>query len=165
MLVTSPYAGPRPAPYLGGNSDMTATWHNQKAVAICQLNQAIEIFLDKHDYYASATLAGASEEILGIMVAKLGKEHALAHIKSLICSMLTEEEKNAIGGERGLVASLNEYRNWLKHYIEGDQHFYMDSKAAAYELIERACENLVALGEKDTEQISRFAEYARLRYS
>ncbi len=144
---------------------MSATWHDQKDAAVYQLNRAIEIFLDQNDYYASATLAGASEEILGTLLTKSGREHSFGKMKSRLSKMLSENEKAAIDGERGLVSLLNEYRNWLKHSKQDDHEIYIDSEAESFALIERAYENWVALGEKDTEQMSRFAEYARSRYS
>ena len=49
----------------------------KQQVAEHQLERALRLFLDERDYVSAITLAGASEEILGRLLAKEGKEHAL----------------------------------------------------------------------------------------
>ena len=39
--------------------------HNKIQIAIQQLEDAVELFLDKHSYGSATTLSGAAEEILG----------------------------------------------------------------------------------------------------
>lgn len=138
---------------------MSANWHNQKHVARCQLERAIELFLDEQDYYSAATLAGASEEILGKLRERTGMPHALSNLRNRLRSMLTEEEYKAIDEKKGLLSLLNEYRNWLKHFSE-DEELFIDSKAAAFDLIDRAHENWIALGEEDSAQMLRFREHS-----
>jgi hypothetical protein len=42
-----------------------------------QLERALKLFLEEKDYVCAITLAGVSEEILGKLLEKDGKEHAL----------------------------------------------------------------------------------------
>ena len=51
--------------------------YSQLDIAITQLNAAIRLFLDDKDYISSATLAGASEEIVGAMLRRNGEDAAL----------------------------------------------------------------------------------------
>ena len=46
-------------------------------IAEIQLTRAIKLFFKDQDYISSLTLAGAAEEILGALVRKSGKKHAL----------------------------------------------------------------------------------------
>lgn len=143
---------------------MSANWHNQKHVARCQLERAIELFLDEKDYYSAATLAGACEEILGKLVERTGKSRALSNLTIRFRSLLSEEEYKAIDENKGLLSLLNEYRNWLKHYCE-DQQLFIDSEAAAFDLIDRAHENWIALDEEDSAPMLRFRDHSSHRNS
>jgi lantibiotic modifying enzyme len=60
---------------------------------------------------------------------------------------------------------LNEYRNWLKHFMPELDEFFIDAESAAAELIERAVENFYQVSGRDTPQTERFLEYQRNRNS
>ena len=74
--------------------------HNQLVVCEHQLNKAIELFLDEEDYYCSATLAGAAEEILGALLSESGKEHTLQNSINTVLRMLSSDEVEALTGSR-----------------------------------------------------------------
>ncbi len=61
--------------------------------------------------------------------------------------------------------TLNEYRNWLKHFIPELDEFFIDAESAAAELIERAVENFYQVTGRDTSQTERFLEFQRNRNS
>jgi hypothetical protein len=58
-------------------------------------------------------------------------------------------------------SELNQYRNWLKHYMKDDFTFFADAKEASEDLIDRACSNFWQLTTRETEQTKRFYEYQR----
>jgi aryl-alcohol dehydrogenase-like predicted oxidoreductase len=58
--------------------------HKQLEAAKNQLDRAIKLFFDEADYYSAATLAGASEEILGKMLEAQGEKNALKSLSSAI---------------------------------------------------------------------------------
>jgi len=132
-----------------------------------QLDRAIQLFLDEEDYYSSGTLAGAAEEILGHLLLKAGREHALDNAISSVLKMLSATEVDALSDKptrsaRGRISDvLNFYRNWLKHYREDDFELYIDAKESASELIDRAASNFFQLTSRETPQMRRFLEYQR----
>jgi hypothetical protein len=144
--------------------------HNQLVVSERQLDRAIQLFLDETDYYSSGTLAGAAEEILGKLLLKAGKEHALDNAISVLLKMLSATEVDALSEKptqspSGRISDvLNFYRNWLKHYQEDDFELYIDAEEAASELIDRAVSNFFQLTSRETQQMRRFLEYQRNRY-
>lgn len=145
--------------------------HSQLVTAEFQLNRAIQLFLDAEDFYSSGTLAGAAEEILGRLLQKEGKEHALDRLISSTQRMLTEGEIDAISDSkkrnpRGKIGDLlNFYRNWLKHYREDDSEIYIDTKEAASELIDRAVINFFQFTHRETSEMRKFRIYQADEYS
>ncbi len=141
----------------------------QLEVAEVQLDRAIQLFLDEHDYFSSGTLAGAAEEILGYLIREQGKEPSLDNYVSVMQKMLSEEEIRAIVPDskptrplEGILSSeLNQYRNWLKHYMQDDFTRYDNPKEAAEDLIDRASSNFWQLLTRETKQMRRFFEYQR----
>ncbi|GAB6111871.1 hypothetical protein [Desulfomicrobium salsuginis] len=145
---------------------MPASWHKQEHVAIVQLEQAIRLFLDEQDYYSAATLAGSSEEISGRIALNAGKlpvreermrDLVLNFSRNQICAIL--ELKKLDSEEIALEWILYKYTDWLKHYREENSEIYINTKAAAYELITRALSNLSNCG-KTIRHADRFREYA-----
>lgn len=141
----------------------------QEEVAEVQLDRAIKLFLDEQDYYSSGTLAGAAEEIFGCLLRKRGKEPSLDNFVSVMQQMLSEEEIRAIEPNSkpsrtldGILSSeLNQYRNWLKHYMKDNYTFFANPKEASEDLLDRACSNYWQLLTRETEQTKRFLEYQR----
>lgn len=145
--------------------------HNQLVVSEHQINRAILLFLDENDYYCSATLAGAAEEILGALLVKGGASHSLNDQVKSVLSMLSSEEVGALADDKQkdsskIVASvLNFYRNWLKHYCEDDFETNIDAEEAAAELIDRAITNFFRLTSHESIEMRRFLEYQQNLYS
>jgi hypothetical protein len=144
---------------------------NQLLVSERQIDRAIQLFLDEADFYSSATLAGAAEEILGCLLREKGREPALDNMISTVLKLLTPAEideitdARKIGPRRGISRELNLYRNWLKHYQPSQFELAIDAKDAAAELIDRALLNFVHLTEGQTIQMRRFIEWQQHRYS
>lgn len=119
--------------------------HHWLSVAEEQLLVAIEIYKSGKSYISALTLAGAAEEILGTelknnMNTFNSKDILVRHLFSL----LTDEEKNHVGGEKGVGSSVNEYRNFLKHRKDYEVS-YFDAKAEAWEILQRAIANFLSL--------------------
>lgn len=145
----------------------------QIEVAEIQLDRAITLFLDEEDYFSSGTLAGAAEEIFGCLLRDLGREPSLDNYVSVMQKLLSEVEIRAIEPNSkpsrtldGILSSqLNDYRNWLKHYMKNESEFLFNPESAAEELLDRACSNFWQLFGRETEQTKRFLEYQRNIYS
>ena len=141
----------------------------QLQVAEAQLERSIQLFLDEGDYFSSATLAGAAEEIFGNLIREKGEIPSLDSFVTAMSSLLTDKEIRAIAPEskkshRGIIASeLNQYRNWLKHYMKDEFVSYIDPKEAAESLIDRACTNYWQLMIKETKLTKRFLAYQQHR--
>jgi len=145
--------------------------HNQLVISERQTDRAIQLFLDEADYYSSATLAGAAEEILGCLLREKGSEPALDNMISTVLRLLTAAEIDEITEARakspraGIRVELNLYRNWLKHYQPAEFELAIDAKDAAAELIDRAVMNFFQLTERETAQMRRFLHWQQHRYS
>lgn len=124
-------------------------------VAEHQLDLAVELFLDRQDYVASITLAGASEEILGKLLEARGESHALGEfIES--CVRTGKHIFNEDWPAKDFAEMANYFRNGLKHYTDGAP--ITVSREAASEIIERAIANLWKLEGRESPRIRRFME-------
>jgi hypothetical protein len=124
-------------------------------VAAHQLERALHLFLDESDYVCAITLAGASEEILGKLLERSGKEHSLGSLVELCVAI----EKNAPGEEcspKVFVTIANEFRDGLKHYTDGQP--ITVSREAAVEILDRALANYWQLTAQETPRMRRFRE-------
>lgn len=142
--------------------------YTQDEVAIKQLNQAIRLFLDEEDYFSSATLAGAAEEIFGSMLRIEGRKASLDVEADRISLALTDAERDALktkkGERNGIVNILNSQRNWLKHHKEEDFTNFSDPKREARDLIDRAVINYMELKDETTDEINRFRVYQQSEF-
>ncbi|WP_310646505.1 hypothetical protein [Limnohabitans sp.] len=150
---------------------MKARFHPRLDVCEHQLNRSIELFLESRDFYSSATLAGAAEEVLGKMLEDSGSKSSSTRKTIALMSSLTPQEIEALkdfAKQKDFSTvrdTLNEYRNWLKHFIPELDEFFIDAESAAAELIERAVENFYQVTGRDTSQTERFLEFQRNRNS
>lgn len=148
-----------------------ARFHPRLDVCEHQLNRSIELFLESRDFYSSATLAGAAEEVLGKMLEDSGSKSSSTRKTIALMSSLTPQEIEALkdfAKQKDFSTvrdTLNEYRNWLKHFIPELDEFFIDAESAAAELIERAVENFYQVTGRDTSQTERFLEFQRNRNS
>lgn len=126
-------------------------------VAEHQLERALRLFLDDKDYVCAITLAGASEEILGKLLEKEGKEHALgSFVKACVAAGKVAYNEN--WSHKDFADMANAFRNDLKHYTDG--HDITVPREAAVEILDRAVENFFALTGRQTESMRRFMEEA-----
>ena len=144
---------------------MPSNFHKQIDAACVQLDRAIILLIDEGDYYWSATSADAAEEIFGKIATVLSKSSALETICETFERMLSPEELEAFGKAKGLRASLNEHRNWLKHYQEENTEFYFDVESVARDLVDRAIDSPRHSIKSNSKQIERFYVYASGRYN
>jgi hypothetical protein len=129
--------------------------HRKIDVAKAQLEQSICLFFDG-DYYSAATLAGASEEILGKALESTSKRNELQHqihVRREVGKLFGVESP-----EKQVRTNLNEVRNWLKHFTNGED-LEFDSRDAAAELIERANSNYMKLTGDEAEGMPNFLRF------
>lgn len=124
-------------------------------VAEHQLERALALLLDENDYVCSITLAGASEEILGKLLEKEGKEHALGSFVKA-CVEAGRVAYNENWKQSTFADMANAFRNDLKHYTDGSP--ITVSREAAVQILDRAVENYFALTGKETPHMRRFME-------
>jgi hypothetical protein len=136
------------------NIDEMLTLTKQQ-IAEHQLEQALILFLDHKDYVCAITLAGASEEILGKLVEKDGKDHALgAMLKGWV--NIGKEAYNEIWQNKEFFELANYFRNGLKHYDDGEP--ITIPREAAIEILDRAIENFWILTNRETPRMRQFQE-------
>jgi hypothetical protein len=142
--------------------------YNQTDVAVAQLDTAIRLFLNDNDYFSSATLAGAAEEIFGKMLEDKNEVNALNADADHFLNLLPDSEKNVLrtkkGEKEGIINILNFQRNWLKHQDKENYTNFSDPKREASELLCRAVRNYVWLFNKTTDSIDRFSDYQTHEY-
>lgn len=126
-------------------------------VAEYQLERALRLFLEEKDYVCSITLAGAAEEILGTLLKRQGKEHALgSFVKACVATGRVVYNEN--WSESTFAEMANFFRNGLKHYTDGAP--ITVPREAAVEILDRAVENFFALTSRQTPNMTRFMEEA-----
>ncbi|HAS8561039.1 TPA: hypothetical protein I7791_21530, partial [Vibrio vulnificus] len=98
---------------------------NKQAIALHQLDKAIQLYFDEQDYICALTLSGASEEILGKIVSNTGSANACEELVVALHQLTgcTVDEKTI----------RNQHMNWdrnaVKHFndnseFEIDTDFY-----------------------------------------
>ena len=118
-----------------------------------QLDRAIRLLLDDHDPISAITLAGAAEEILGRLLELQGQKHSLQEFVESCIAMgrLTHGEE---WKPKTFFEISNYFRNELKHYVQGSDITVTDE--AAFDIIDRAAENLWRLEGRETTQVRRY---------
>ena len=109
-------------------------------VATRQLDVAIDLFLSEKDPLAVITLAGAAEEILGVLAKNNGKDNMIDALKEL--------DKKLTGGRdfKILNNEVNGLRNALKHANNLDEDFIDFDEDAPVAYLMRAIVNYIRLG-------------------
>ena len=105
-----------------------------------QLDVAIDLFLSEKDPLAVITLAGAAEEILGVLAKNNGKDNMTDALKEL--------DKKLTGGRdfKILNNEVNGLRNALKHANNLDEDFIDFDEDAPVAYLMRAIVNYIRLG-------------------
>ena len=132
--------------------------YTKQELAEHQLNRAIRLLLDEKDAISAITLAGAAEEILGELVKLNGGTHARQEfIDECIAqgSLYLKEEWKP----KDFAEITNYFRNELKHYVEGSD--ITVTAECAYDIIERAAENLWRLTGRYSDQVQRYLREVR----
>ncbi len=126
-------------------------------IAEHQLERSLKLFLEEKDYVCAITLAGASEEILGKLLEKSGKEHALgSFVKACVAAGKVVYNEN--WSHKDFADMANAFRNDLKHFTDGNP--ITIPREAAIEILDRAIENFFALTGRETESMRCFMEEA-----
>lgn len=129
-------------------------------LAFIQLETAISLFLNDKNYICAATLAGASEEILG----KIAKNKDETDAYTILCEELIKDYKKELNititkKELG-DTTLNFFRNELKHFNKQKYEFLeINPESVAISLLLRACYNITLLNIM-TENIGEFIRWA-----
>ena len=112
-----------------------------------QLDVAIDLFLSEKDPLAVITLAGAAEEILGVLAKNNGKDNMIDALKEL--------DKKLTGGRdfKILNNEVNGLRNALKHANNLDEDFIDYDEDAPVAYLMRAIVNYNRLGLTLTENM------------
>jgi hypothetical protein len=131
-------------------------WYTKRELAVHQLDCAIRLVLDDDDVICAVTLAGAAEEILGKLVEQLGKKHSLRGFIDE-CMARQSLRPDEAWKRKDFADIANHFRNELKHYAEGSD--IAVTPDAAYDLIDRAAENLRLLEGQETEQVRRYMNW------
>lgn len=123
-------------------------------VAEHQVERALRL-LEENEYVCAITLAGAAEEILGKLLEKQGKEHALgSFVKTCVATGKIAYNEN--WSRKDFAEMANSFRNDLKHYTDGQA--ITIPREAAVEILDRAIENFYALTGRATPNMRRFME-------
>lgn len=112
-----------------------------------QLDVAIDLFLSEREPLAVITLAGAAEEILGVLVKNNGKDNVMDALKEL--------DKKLTGGRdfKVLNNEVNGLRNALKHANNVDEDFIEYDEDAPVAFLVRAIGNYALLGFTPSEKM------------
>lgn len=130
-------------------------WYSRRQVAEHQLDRAIRLLLEEKDAISALTLAGAAEEILGALVELAGGRHSLG---SFVDECVTGGRRHGEDWKGKDFAEMqNSTRNALKHFGDGTDVTVSD--ADAFEMIDRAVENLQMLRGAVSEQVRRYVDY------
>ena len=119
-----------------------------------QLRRAILLFLEEQDFVSALTLAGAAEEILGMLLREKGQQSALDTLIETSCRL----EKKFMGSSslpKEVARLANVFRNRLKHYNSQEAITFSAGWYAA-EMIDRAIQNYRSLTGQVTKEMTRF---------
>ena len=132
---------------------------SKKDAARIQLEKAIELFLNYHDLLNSLTLAGAAEEILGVLTKRETGSQPMS--ESLLEKL---KEWNPDIPSEQLKKEINCVRNALKHANDkAETHVFVSEETVAV-MIMRACLNFLTLERKYTDSMRRFSDWYEKEY-
>lgn len=129
--------------------------YSKLELAVHQLDRAIKLFIDEHDYISAITLSGAAEEISGkLLEGKTGTNE----FKELIeeCLELSSRTPGGAIEAKEFREIFTHHRNELKHIGSGAD--ISISAACAHQFVDRAMQNLRRLGVADSPEIQRYTD-------
>jgi len=119
------------------------------------------LFLDERDFLSALTLAGAAEALIGDMLKDQGKENSLESNAAAMIGLVSVTDGASLS-RKDAIATLNEVRDWLKHYKRGVT-LTIDAEEAASELLDRAVVNWITLTNRPLALMDRFDDWLRRR--
>lgn len=128
-------------------------YKTKQEIAIHQLERAIDLFIKDEDIVCATTLAGASEEIFGKLLEKIGGQPWLKEHAELCINLLRHAGHHEIK-EQDIAQERNRLRNDLKHLSDGEE--VLITNFGAKEMIDRAINNMIKLEIPFTEKINSF---------
>jgi hypothetical protein len=135
--------------------------YTKSEIALVQLRKAIQLF-NKKEYICSITLAGAAEEILGMLARKRYGYNSLDGDKNFFDGLAEMLHKNKLSND-DINKVINRIKNELKHHnsdldhiVEGDFEF------EAQNFIDKAIRNYwIAFGTPPNDRIiNNYVEWA-----
>src|SRR5688572_6578380 len=123
-------------------------------VATRQMSTAIDLYLRKDDLVSVVTLAGAADEILGVLVRQAGDPSALDEAIERLCGMY-EAAFSEPANPKAFVELRNSVRNQFKH-LSGGADFTGDLEREARSMIRRAIDNYRKLAPGFVEEFRQF---------
>lgn len=119
--------------------------HSKTDIALRQLETALRLFDEGHDYYSVVTLAGAADEILGRLLESRGGVSALVSLTKAAAAIHVKVH-GPPGDEKAFVDRANLARNALKHLNAGGaDRVFLDIREEAADMLDRAISNHWAL--------------------
>jgi hypothetical protein len=127
--------------------------YTKQEIAEQQLDRAILLLLDEKDIVSAITLAGAAEEIISRLLVLQNKTSALTDLINEYENLGKIIDHKLEAGE--FIKTMNFFRNEMKHHNKGLDRMPIPAEAA-YEIINRAAENIWRLTGNQSEQVLRF---------
>jgi hypothetical protein len=122
-------------------------------IAKRQIDVAIDLLRTDGDYLAIITLAGAAEEILGVLLKRQNKLAMVDHLKELDGKLSGGRPYKVFNDE------INGIRNALKHAKFPDEDEIEVEHCDAVAMLSRAVANYILLGGAESPKIIWFYEY------
>ena len=130
--------------------------HNRRAMALQQLETALQLYFGGNDYYSVITLSGAAAEIFGQLLTAAGVENELESIKRSVVA-IAGQLRGATVDPSKVADRANLARNALKHWKSGQMPVVeFDAVEEAKDMLERAISNYWALESKLSPAMLRF---------
>ncbi|MDO8501101.1 MAG: hypothetical protein Q7S20_04590 [Gemmatimonadaceae bacterium] len=114
-------------------------------MALAQLETALRLYFEQHDYYSVITLAGAADEIFGKLLIAKELDSSIESLKRSVATIhkvLTGQEL----APSAVVERANRARNALKHWSPAQPPIVLfDSLEESKDMLNRAIDNYWAL--------------------
>jgi hypothetical protein len=124
---------------MGSNAEV----HTKLGAAKHQLERAIDLYTNEHDFLSAITLAGAAEEPLGMMLKMESGTNRLEHQVKMVARIQEHFGEESMSRTE-LIADENRVKDWLKHLQDGTD-LQFDAKEEAQIIIERAVSTYAAV--------------------
>ena len=130
---------------------------SKQEIAERQLTRALKLFFEDKDYISVITLAGASEEILGLLLKADGKQPTYESRKKAF-EHVYGQFYGEPPGDKEFNELVNGVRNGLKHFTHGKPMTF-DPEQEAINILDSAVTNYSHLTGMENEEIMKFRNY------